>query len=163
VALLAFVQLSACATVNYDTEADKQLTSLSEEINLQLITWENQIDADPSVPVPYDAKFYNKAEADVTSLEIRMESSQSTATDKLVDVFSSLVAQLEELRKLHQKEKAFSHAEFLRGEQGILNSQIAALMTFELSLKPSQVGSSGQGTTASKARTAKPQNGGASK
>ena len=141
---LTCLALAGCAAVSYDAEADKQLTSLSQEINLQLITWANQLEASTPTTVAYDPKFYNKAEADLTALKIRLQATQSAATDQASAVCQSLLGQVEDLRKLHEKEKAFTSAEFLRAEQQLLNSQLAALLTFELSLKP------GQSTSAAK-------------
>jgi hypothetical protein len=149
--ILASFLLAACATVAYDDQADQQLTALSQELNLQFITWESQLEAQTPTAVPYDAAFYNKVEADITTLEIRMEASQSEATDKLVPVFQSLAQQVENLRNLHQKQGQFKDAAFLHAEQNLLNVQIASLLTFELSLKPSQVGGSSTAKTSSTA------------
>jgi hypothetical protein len=122
---LSVAALSGCATVNYDAEADKQLTTLSQEINLELITWANQIDSPTPKPAAYDAKFYDKVEADLTTLEIRMGSSQSEATDKVMGVVQSLLEQIEGLRRRHEQQKTLTDAEFLRAEQQLLNVQIA--------------------------------------
>ena len=151
--LSAIVLLSSCATVNYDQQADQQLSALSQEITLQFITWANQVEESPPSPVPYDAKFYDKVQADITALEIRMQASQSAATDKISGVFTSLFDQIQSVRKLHQKHGSFTQgdAAFLHAELDVLNAQIAPLMTFELSLKPRQVSGSGQPKTTSQA------------
>jgi hypothetical protein len=69
--------LCSCASVNYDDQADKQLTDITQEVNQQFITWEDQA---KSKAVAYDAKYYDKLEADLKTLEMRMEASQDPAT-----------------------------------------------------------------------------------
>ena len=104
------IMLSACGSVNYDDQADQQLTAITSESNLQFTTWISQTKA--GTPVAYDPKFYDKVEADVKTLEIRMEASQDAATQKLIPVFQSLVDQFENLRKFHVAQRIFSHPEF---------------------------------------------------
>ncbi len=151
---LVTTTLGSCGSVNYDDEADKQLTTITQETNQQFATWESQAQA--KSPVVYDTKFYDKVEADIKTLEIRMEASQDAATQHLIPVFDSLNNQVEQLRNFHMTQKAFSDAEFLHGEQDILDAQLAALITFELSLKPNAVtGSSGSKTQSTAASTTK--------
>jgi hypothetical protein len=125
--------LGGCATIDYDQTADTQLTSLTQEIELQLTTWANQAEADKST-VKYDPKFYDKVEADISTLQIRMEATQNKVTNELVGIYKSLRDQLEAMRKLHEKQD-YLDAAFLRAELDILNVQIATLTTYELSLK----------------------------
>jgi hypothetical protein len=139
--------LSGCASVNYDDQADSQLTSITQEVNQQFITWENQSKAKAA---PYDPTFYNKLEADLQTLEIRMEASQDPATQNLIPVFDSLNQQVENLRQLHQTEKTLP-AEFFHAERQLLDAQLAALITYELSLKPSAIGGSPAAKTQSTA------------
>lgn len=128
------VLLNGCGAVNYDEQADQQLTSITQETNQQFTTWESQAAA--KTPVVYDTKFYDKVEADLKTLEIRMEASQDPATQNLVPVFASLIDQIDQLRKLHIAQKTFADVPFLQAESDLLNAQFAALITFELSLKP---------------------------
>ncbi|WP_321900102.1 hypothetical protein [Paraburkholderia heleia] len=139
--------LSGCSTVNYDSQADQQLTTITQEINLQLTTWEHQAE---KTPVAYDTSFYDKTESDISSLEIRMESVQSPATDKLVSYFESLNNQLEEMRSQHKKPAPLPTTYF-HAERLILDEQLAVLTTFELSLKNSS--SSNTESTSSTATT----------
>jgi hypothetical protein len=139
--------IGACASVSYDQQADQQITGVTQEITLQLLTWANQA-AEGKTPVTYDAAFYNKAEADIATLRIRMEASQDPATAKLATIFSSLNDQLETLRSLHQKQNNLS-ATFLRAELDLLNVQLATLTTFELSLKGTQSSGSSNAKTSS--------------
>jgi hypothetical protein len=125
--------ICSCGAVNYDAQADQQLTTLTQETNQQFITWESQAIA--KTPVVYDTKFYDKVEADIKTLEIRMEASQDPATQNLISVFDSLNSQIESLRALHMKQKSFNDAPFLKAESDLINVQLAALITFELSLK----------------------------
>jgi uncharacterized protein YceK len=141
--------LGGCGSVNYDDQADQQLTSITQESNQQFTTWESQAAA--GTPVTYDKTFYDKIEADIKTLEIRMEASQDVATQNLIPVFSSLLDQLEQLRTLHIKQKKFSDTAFLTAESNLLNVQFAALVTYELSLKPNTVGSSPTAKTQSTA------------
>jgi hypothetical protein len=144
--------LAACATISYDQQADQQITNLTQEISLQLITWANQA-ADSKTPVPYAATFYDKAEADIATLQIRMEASQDPANTKLASIFDSLRDQLEKMRALHEKQNKLSAA-FLRAELDLLNVQLATLTTFELSLKASQSSSSSGATSSTSTSTA---------
>lgn len=146
--------LVGCGTVNYDDQADQQLTSITQEINLQFLTWAHQIDATPPKPAGYDAKFYDKVEADITTLQIRMEASQDPATQKIVGIFSSLLDQIEQIRQLHMAQKTFNNSAFLRAELDLLNAQLSVLTTFELSLKPSQASGSPSAKTQSTSTTA---------
>ena len=129
--------LAACGTVNYDQQADQQITAITQEINLQLLTWAHQIDATPSKPAAYDTKFYDKVEADLTTLQIRLEASQDPATQKIVQNLNDLLTQVEQIRQLHMAQKTFNNSAFLRAELDAINAQLSILTTFELSLKPS--------------------------
>jgi hypothetical protein len=146
---LALAQLVACATVSYDQVADQQLTAVTQEVTQQFTTWMSQAREGKS-PVAYDAKFYDKVEADILTLQIRMEASQDPATSKLVPIFSSLNAQLEQVRTLHQKQNKLD-ASFLTAELDLLSVQLATLTTFELSLKGGQSSGSASGKTSSTA------------
>ena len=152
--------LCSCASVNYDEQADKQLTDITQEVNQQFITWEDQA---KTKSVPYDSKYYDKLEADVKTLEMRMEASQDPATQNLIPVFDSLSKQVEDLRQFHIHHSALP-PEFFHTERELLDAQLAALITFELSLKPSGIGgsqsaktqSTSTANTASKAAAVKP-------
>lgn len=146
---LSLLLLSAgCATVSYDQQADQQITSVTQEVNLQLLTWAEQ--AESGKAVPYDTSFYDKSEADISTLQIRMEASQDPATQKLIDIFKSLTSQIEELRGLHKKQNNLS-GPFFRAELQLLSVQLATLTTFELSLKGSQSRTSSSAKTSSTA------------
>jgi hypothetical protein len=140
--------LSGCSTVNYDSQADQQITTITQEINLQLTTWELQAE---TTPVAYDTSFYDKTESDISTLEIRMESVQSPATDKLVGYFESLNNQLETMRSLHKPPKPPLPSTYFHAERLYLDQELAPLTTFELSLKNSS--SSSAGSTSSTAVT----------
>ncbi len=73
--------LVGCASVNYDDQADTELTNITQEVNQQFITWEDQA---KSKPVAYDAKYYDKLVAYIKTVEIRMEASQDPATQNLI-------------------------------------------------------------------------------
>lgn len=153
-AFLSCVLMTACATVTYDAQADRQLTALTQEINFQFITWENQLNAPRPTPVTYNAKFYDKVETNITTLEIRMEAAQTTATNKLAGIFQSLYKQVEVFRKFQLKHGPFKRkadAPFFHAEQDLLNVQIAPILTFELSIKPKQMGGSSAAKTNSAA------------
>ncbi|HEY4940240.1 MAG TPA: hypothetical protein VII56_02335 [Rhizomicrobium sp.] len=152
-ASLLAMGLTGCSTVDYDAQADQQLTTISQEVNQQFVTWESE--ASPATPVAYDTKFYDKVEADVKTLEIRMEASQDTSTRTLIPVFDSLNTQFEGLRTVHKAMTAshggFRDAPFLHSVQDNFNSQIASLLTYELSLKAASPAGSTGGKTDSTA------------
>jgi hypothetical protein len=145
---IALTQLTGCATASYDQQADQQITSITKDVTLQFVTWENQ--AKEKKPVAYDATFYNKAEADISTLEMRMEASQDPATSKLIDIFKSLTDQLEAVRALHKRQNNLSEV-FAHAELQLLSVQLATLTTFELSLKGGQSSGSSKDKTASTA------------
>ena len=146
--------LAGCATINYDPQADKSLSTITHEINQQLIVWQHQAGTKQyPKPVRYDPKFYDHVEADIATLEIRMEATQDFATQKVVGIFKSLNEQLEGMRDIHKKQNNLT-ASYLHAERLILNEQLAVLTTFELSLKNSQKTSNGK-TTSTATRTAK--------
>jgi hypothetical protein len=130
------LQLVACATVSYDPIADQQLTSVTQEVAEQFTTWTSQARTGKN-PVAYDAKFYDKVEADILTLQIRMEASQNPATARLIPIFGSLNDQLDRVRALHRKQNDLD-APFLTAELDLLCVQLATLTTFELSLKGAQ-------------------------
>jgi hypothetical protein len=143
-----------CATINYDQQADQQLTSLVQAINQQYITWENQAISSKQ-KVQYDSKFYDQIESGIASLEVRMEASQDVSTPKLTSAFNQLFAEVESERNQHKQyplDAPYCHAERL-----ILNVQLAALLTYELSLKGnnSATGST-SGTATAQAQKAAP-------
>jgi hypothetical protein len=138
--------LGACGAVTYDDQADTQLTALTQALNLQFLTWANQVEGTPPKPAAYDASFYDKTEAAIMTLQIRMEASQDKATQTLIPIFRSLYSQVEQLRQLHIKQKTFADGPFLRAELDELNAQLAVLLTFELSLKPSATSGSPSST-----------------
>lgn len=152
VALLITIALAGCGTVTYDDQADQMLTSITKETNQQFIAWENKA----KEGVAYDATFYDKVEADVKTLEIRMEASQDPATSTLIPVFDSLYNQYENFRIYHRTNSPLSQASFFEGERQLLNVQLASLITFELSLKPNSISGSPSSTISStSSRTAK--------
>ena len=131
--LSSFCLFTACATINYDQQADQQITALTQQINLQYLSWESQ--ARSNGPVAYDAKFYDTVEASLATLEMRMTASQDASSAKLTQLFQNLMQQLENERKFHQEhalDAAYCHAERL-----LINTQLAVLTTYELSLKNS--------------------------
>jgi len=132
-AVLATVQ--GCTTVNYDSQADQQITSITTEFNQQMLSWESQAGATPPIPATYDAKFYDKLEADITTLRIRLMASQDAASNLIVGDISTLQDDVEKLRQFHIKQKQFAVASFIEAERREINVQFAVLTTFELSLK----------------------------
>ncbi|MEN2473127.1 hypothetical protein [Burkholderia sp. GS2Y] len=136
--------LSSCSTVNYDQQADQQITSLTQEINLQFITWKNQVESRKLIP--YDTKFYDKVQSDIAVLQIRMEAPQDTADQKIASTISSISDQIQAVRNTHKSQNNLSLA-FIQAELNLLNAQLASLTTFELSLKSSQSSSSSGETT----------------
>jgi hypothetical protein len=79
-----------------------------------------------------------------------MEASQDPATQNLIGVFENLSQQVEDLRNFHMRHEALP-AQFFHAEREVLDAQLASLITFELSLKPSAVGGSPAAKTQSTA------------
>ncbi|MCK4133210.1 hypothetical protein QN078_10440 [Ralstonia nicotianae] len=145
---LILMCLAGCATVTYDPQADQQLTTLTQDINSQLSNWAITSESTKK-SIPFDPSFYSKVESQVATLEIRMEATQDPASVKIAGIFNDISDQIDKVRILHQKQNNLSSV-FVRAQLRLINAQLAALTTYELSLKGA---ASGTGSTTSTATT----------
>lgn len=148
---IAFV-LYGCAAPQYDGKADTAIGDLQSKIHGQIAGWISN--AKPATYVK-NKEFYDQIDTDLKSLEIRMEATPDRSTANLPVYFANLNSEILILKDLHKKHDALSEP-FLRATQQDIDSQFAALLTYELSLK------TGSGATQSTA-TAQNQSAGGDK
>lgn len=120
-----------CAAPQYDVKADTAIGDLQSKIHGQINSW---ISKDKSLSYASNKGFYDIADTDIKSLEIRMEATQDPSTANLPTVFSNLSTQMSEMRELHMEKNTLSEY-YLRPQQAYIDSVFAALLTYELSLK----------------------------
>jgi hypothetical protein len=145
-AAMAIAALAACASPQYDSQADTSISSLQKEIHSQIDAWISGTNPAYSDNV----KFYNTVDTDLSSLEIRMEATPDPSSANLPTVFSNLKTELASMQSVHKKQSRLSSF-YLHATQNLFDAQFAVLLTYELSLK-----TTGSGSTTSTATSQHP-------
>ena len=175
VALAVFV--GACTPPQYDDQTDKLISQLQTDVDTEivsLITLDHKIDsltkktdaasqkslADAKLKAGYDANttFYDKVDVELTGLQTRVDAEPSPATpyldSSIKNLHDNLLAAEGSLQTTHQSVEILSEA-YLRPAQMLIDAQIGALLTRELSLKTGASGST-SGSTGGAAKPAAP-------
>lgn len=145
--LCGCVALGGCQTMLYDAQADQQITSLGQEVNQQLLTWEFDEARKPG-SAAYDPTYYAKVESDLTMLQMRINAGSGTSEAVLPDVFSVMQKLLDDERSAHSSQDRKVDGVFFHVERGLWNTQLATLTSYELALKQSGQAQSAAGTNA---------------
>lgn len=137
--LCGCMALSGCQTILYDAQADQQITSLGQEVNQQLLTWEFDEARKPG-SAAYDPKYYAKVESDLTMLQMRINAGSGSNEAVLPDVFSTMQKLLDDEQSAHSNPGRKVDGVFFHAERGLWNTQLATLTSYELALKQSVSG-----------------------
>jgi hypothetical protein len=138
--LLFPVVLASCVTPpQYDDQADTQITNLQKEVDSQVVKFISDARQGDAVSLKdssylQNIKWYNQVDVDLTSLELRMESSSDPSTANLPQFFDNLRTEFSKIQKDHQG-KGNLNVVVWTVSRGQLNAQFAILLTYELSLK----------------------------
>lgn len=155
-ALLFAIVLASCATPpQYDDQADTQITNLQKEIDSQIVKFisdAHQGDTAALKDSSYlqNIKWYNQVDTDLTSLELRMESSSDPSTANFPQFFDNMRTELSNIQKDHQGKGNLGVAVWTVSRNQ-LNAQFAVLLTYEISLKNMKSTSSSSPSTTSTA------------
>jgi hypothetical protein len=165
--------LAACASIpQYDAATDTMLSGLQSEIDAKLVEWVSDVrSSDPAVraKAAYGAnvEFYNKVDADMESLELRMEAVPDASNRNLPQYFINLRQFIDNIKTAQQALGAQSPPALL-GPGAVTQTrwqvaaQLAPLITYELTLKgvasPGKASTSSAATTSAKARAQQPGN-----
>ena len=131
----------------YDAQADQQITSLGQEVNQQLLTWEFDEARKPG-SAAYDPKYYAKVGSDLTMLQMRINAGSEANEAVLPEVFSSMQTLLDDEQRAHSSQSRKVDSVFFHVERGLWNTQLATLTSYELALKQSSQTPSASGTSA---------------
>lgn len=154
--VLVLFGLVSCSPPKYDAQTDKLITTLQTDTDtllINLISLDNQIhflrnhankssnnarlsDMEKS---SYRANIssYNKINVDYVTLRTRIDATQNKSTPHLDRALDQIYANLfgkESLETQHQKNERLERP-YLESEKAFLDSQFAALLTYELVLK----------------------------
>jgi len=142
--------LSGCA-VSYDQNIDQQVTTITQEGDQQLATWENALAAHQTIS--YDPSSYSKIQGDLQTLEIRLANSPDFETRSLVSIVTSQITLWNNIRDTQIMNPFVS--DYLTIQGGIFNYNMGLLTLYELCLR-SGAGTSSAGAAVSAAQTAGP-------
>ncbi|MEJ0020916.1 MAG: hypothetical protein WDN25_31085 [Acetobacteraceae bacterium] len=150
--LLGLAILASCAPT-YDETTDRQIMAVQQTTDaglVRLITLARRIDslkdlsdpasqkalADARAKAGYaaNADFYDTAEVDLTSLQLRMTATPDLSATKLDVLFTTIRDNLDDLRKFHS-EHGLIGARALSLARTPINQQFKTLMQYELNLK----------------------------
>jgi len=145
--LCGCMAVSACQAILYDAQADQQITSLGQEVNQQLLTWEFDEARQPG-SAAYDPKYYAKVESDLTMLQMRINAGSGSNEAVLPDVFSTMQKLLDDEQAAHSSQSRKVDGAFFHVERGLWNTQLATLTSYELALKQSGQAQSASGADA---------------
>ena len=155
--LVAF-SLPSCAP-KYDDEADKQITSVTQEGDKLIVTLEN--DYSNGKPSPYDASSYAQVEGDLKALGNRLKYSSNSDTQSVAPFSDTALTLIEELRKMHAAGNlptlaTSPHNTYLSDKEYNFNLNMGLLTNYEVLLKDgTSTGSAAQSTNAKAAAGAK--------
>ncbi len=150
ISALTVLGLSGCA-VSYDQNIDQQVTTITQEGDQQLATWENALAAHQTIS--YEPSSYSKIQGDLQTLEIRLANSPDFETRSLVSIVTSQITLWNNIRDTQIANPFVS--DYLTIQGGIFNYNMGLLTLYELSLR-SGAGTSSAGAAVSAAQTAGP-------
>ena len=157
VLLVVGIAVAACTAPAYDEQTDKLISNLQSDVDaeiVRLISLSHKIvdltrrtdaasrqalaDARAKSAFAASADFYDKVDAQLTSLRLRVDAAPNDATDRIDHSLDELRANLlsgeGSLHDVHQQQDILSER-YLINERKILNAQFQALLTYELVLK----------------------------
>jgi hypothetical protein len=171
---ITLLGLGGCAAPQYDAQTDKLISTLQSDVDTQLvslISLDHKIAglkgssdstsqkalAEATTKAGYDANsgFYDKIDVELTSLALRVDAAPNDSTARIDVAIKALRDNLlgrdikGSLQNVHLASGVLDES-YLTSEQGILNTQFQALLTYELVLKN---GSDGAASTPAKPAT----------
>ena len=149
-ACLLVVGLASCAPT-YDSTADEQVTSITQEGNKLIVALENNYSA--GKPSTYNVSPYDQIEGDLKALGNRLRYSGSSDTESVARFSDTALKQIEELRTRH----AAGHLptapgdSYLYDKESLFNLNMGLLTNYELLLKGGTSTSAASKSTTAKA------------
>ncbi|MGG7445056.1 hypothetical protein ACQ3G7_03075 [Kosakonia oryzendophytica] len=140
--LFLFFLLVGCVAPNYDAVSEQQISSIQNEIDLKLSSWTEVIDREQKplseikeIQYANNIDFYNKVQADLRSLEIRLSLNKNPQIRQQLITFSqSLSKQLTTFQNDH-KQRGYLFRPQIENQRKLFNVQMKSLLATQQQFK----------------------------